>query len=129
MKLLVACTGAAIIAASGQALADGNQLLNWCQIAIQTADAPGVRANNDAFHAGYCSGIVGGVTAMHKFANKSAPPNVHICVPPNVPIAQEVRIVVKFLKDNPKMLNEDEPTLILLSMLDAFPCKAPPAQP
>ena len=41
-------------------------------------------------------------------------------MPDDVSYAQEVRIVVKYLKDNPKLLNKDNTTLVWLALEEAY---------
>ena len=44
-------------------------------------------------------------------------------VPTNADSDQLVRVVAKYLNDNPAKLNDPAGLLVTKSMLDAFPCK------
>jgi hypothetical protein len=105
---------------SGQVLADGNELLRQCQHTIKAAE---MEKSFDRFQAGMCLGMVQGVQSTVYFLSDDLNNDSKFCVPTKVSIGQLVRIVVKYLKDNPKLLNESETGLIWLALKDAYPCK------
>jgi hypothetical protein len=82
----------------------------------------------DAVDAGTCMGYLWGVHEMD-FAvqqweeNQKVKVMRHACVPSNASTAQIVRIVVKYLRDNPKDLNLPAAVLVTDAIRDAFPCK------
>ena len=91
---------------------DGNSLLPTCKAAIDSADNPTWRNSHEAFNAGYCIGLVKGVSF-------SSP---HVCPAKGVKFLQEARVVVKYLEDNPQILNLDETVLTETALSKAFPC-------
>ncbi len=106
-----------VIAGQAVCYADGNKLLSQCNAALSEPQ----RIN--FLDAGYCMGFLNGLTTttsiMTKVFNISRP----FCMPNNVTTGQSVRIVVKYLKDHPESLHEDEGFLAMLAFIEAFPCK------
>lgn len=107
---------------SGNAMADGNQLLTQCQAAVRALD--GLDTNNVGFGAGYCLGQVSGVMDMVGAFAEDLPAEFKVCIPrPGIQYGQGVRIVVQYLKDHPKFLHLENSILILKSFQSAYPCK------
>ena len=88
--------------------ASGNAFLRVCGKASMT---------DNEF--GYCHGYVYGVTEM--FAVGTLGKHV-FCEPNKVTRGQEYDIVVKFIRDNPKLAHAATANLIQWAMIDAFPC-------
>ena len=108
--------------ASGQAMADGNQLLGQCQAALRTMD--GVDKENPGFNVGYCMGQVTGVMDMLSVHSEEILVRYRPCTPDGgIQYGQGIRIVVQFLKENPKLLQLGASTLINMALKDAYPCK------
>ena len=102
----------------GQAMAvDGNQLLLQCQALIRSIESQGP----DTYASGHCLGVVQGVTDMLVLYQDKLPKK--FCVPSDVTYGQGVRIVVKYLQDNPKLLNNHDSVLVLAAYADAYGCK------
>jgi hypothetical protein len=112
---------------SGAAMAadarfDGNELLAQCQYYIKLIDG-GTARTDKHFDAGACGGFVQGVLATNIFYSDELKKDVKFCVPGTATYAQLVRVVVKYLKDNPKLLNESQVVLTWSALRDAYPCK------
>lgn len=110
---------------SGAAMAksgDGNELLTQCQYYIKLVDGGTVR-NDMHFDAGMCGGFVQGVATSTDHYSEFIPSKLKFCTPDTVTKSQLVRIVLKYLKDNPKDLNEGRMVLVWRAFLDAYPCK------
>lgn len=74
--------------------------------------------------AGSCLGMVEGVRNTMLILNSSLPEKMKICLPPTgIKNGQAVRVVVKYLNDNPEKLNEDSTLLTMLAIAHAYPCK------
>jgi hypothetical protein len=101
---------------------DGNELLRQCQYYIKLADGGAVRTDVH-FDAGECSGFVEGVVASTFFYSNDLKKDEKFCVPGTVTYSQSVRVVVKYLKDNPKQLNKSRTGLVWAALKDAYPCK------
>ena len=113
--------------ASGGAMADGNDLLRRCQIAVQSVDSPNTNLHltpKDGVEAGRCLGMVEGVWSTLKIYEDVTPKNHKVCLPnEGLKSMQAIRIVDKFLRDNPAKLNETETFLTILAFKQAYPCK------
>lgn len=118
ITLAVLFSSAAAIAE--QAKYDGNELLGQCQQYVKVADKEKIY---DQFDAASCGGFVQGVTGTVFFYSELLKNDDKFCVPDSATNGQVVRIVVKYLRDNPKLLNENKVTLVWLALRDAYPCK------
>jgi hypothetical protein len=107
---------------AAEASYDGNELLGQCQRYIKLVD--GGAARSDAhYDAGACGGFVQGVASTSAFYDEFIPIKLKFCTPDTATNSQLVRIVIKYLKDNPKTLNESRTVLVWRALLDAYPCK------
>lgn len=108
------------------ALNDGNSLLHRCQILLRMVDFPDDNYSNlEHLLAGSCAGtvssVVGRLATESAFGGKAL---AKLCPKVGGHIFQYVRIVVKFLSDNPQMLNRREGWLARNAFVDAYPCEA-----
>ncbi|NSX08777.1 hypothetical protein HTX81_09330 [Pseudomonas lini] len=120
--LLMAVALVGMLASSGAMAkgADGNELLTQCQSYIKMIDG---ETNFIAVDAGACGGFVQGVNSTVQFYSDVLKKEDRFCLSDGVTYAQLGRIVVKYLKDNPKQLNKDRTALVWLALIDAYPCK------
>jgi len=103
---------------------DGNSLLVNCQKFEQLEQEKD--KNNDLLSAaqiGTCMGTVNGVFETIILVNSVIPKDIQVCYPESITTGQHIRIVMKFLKDNPEQLHLNEAYLIRAAALKAFPCK------
>ena len=109
---------------------DGKTLLANCH-AAQQMDEVSPKLNSDEWSAGfYCLGFVQGVvdadniwqTAAKKALGSKAFPLVSYCVPDDVSWPQLVRILVKWLEDNPSKLNLSGYDVIHMALDKTYPC-------
>lgn len=109
-----------MMVSAGASATDGNDLLSDCNTAIRALDK---KANAD-YDVGYCLGIVQGVLGTASMLRETAPKYMRVCLPKSgVKGQQAIRVTVKFLEENPKLLNDDASMLVLLALTDAFPCQ------
>lgn len=99
---------------------DGNELLMQCQQYLKVADS---EKNYDVLAVGLCGGFIGGVNSTVLFYSDVLKKDDKYCMPDSVTNGQMVRIVVKYLKDNPKLLNNGRTGLVWSALRDAYPCK------
>ena len=106
------------------AWADGNFLLQNCLEAERLLER---KPSEIDVSAGYCIGMVQGVAQTMVFydlafktSGMDAPPT---CWPQPLKNQQLVRIVIKYLRDNPANLHAEPHILIMQSLRDAFKCK------
>jgi hypothetical protein len=104
-------------------MADGNKLLSECQAAVRFMDNNN-DVNNDEYGQGKCLGTVEGVIGMTMLLNGDLPKKLQMCYPKGgISNGQGIRILVKFLQENPKILNLDATVLTKVALADAYPCK------
>jgi hypothetical protein len=107
----------------GQALADGNKLLEHCQQAMRAMDKTAVSAD-EPMSIGRCFGMVEGVRNTLVILNSKLPDNLKVCFPKKgIDNGQAVRIVDKFLRDNPAMLDQPDTFLVMVAFKNAYPCQ------
>jgi hypothetical protein len=101
--------------------ASGNQFLATC------GDVPDmVHLTEMGFGcAAYVDGLMGGIAL---FADKGGIlEREQYCSPSGVTVGQAVRLLVKYIKDNPAIAHVETRMLMLSALVAAFPC--PPAPP
>jgi len=125
MKAWIGAVALVGLMASGAAMAaenkdDGNELLAQCQQYIKAMDG---EKYYDQIAAGLCGGFVPGVSGTVSYLYGDLKNEAKFCMPKSVTYGQTVRIVVKYLKDNPKRLNRGRVDLVWTALQDAYPCK------
>jgi len=82
-----------------------------------------------ALDTGYCAGYVAGITdfetmqvALEKREHVKSSA-VHFCRPETVPNGQIMKVIGKWLNDNPDKLHWRADTIIVKALSEAFPCK------
>lgn len=106
---------------TGMAIVDGNILFQDCNNAIKVFDNNNYATNyyqsNEQFtQTGICLGFVSASTDIYIITNT-------ICVPNNSTYEQYIRVVKKFLDNNPDKLSQPAANLTLMALIQAFPCK------
>lgn len=111
--------------ASGVALAtDGNDLLKSCKALLAATAKDPQPMNVGDFAQGTCMGVIEGVRTTMMVLNGNLDPELRTCLPPKgITNEQAIRIVVKYLEDNPAKLNEDRGVLTVIAYHQAYPCK------
>lgn len=124
MKAWVGATALVVILLSSVAQAtDGNTLLNDCQATIRLLDTKEA-SPNETIGIGQCFGMVEAVKSTLIIYDEQIPKKFRGCIPNGgINNGQSVRIVNKYLHDNPAKLNQDATVLIILAYKDAYPCK------
>ena len=102
---------------------DGSKLLDDCQEAIrfqENKNAPSINFSS----VNICTGYILGISDLHANFVSSVgcfdPP--FFCKPPPADLEQLVKIVVKFLKENPQDLHFQGSVLTMAALKEAFPC-------
>jgi len=113
---ILLCTSS--ICAAEERTYTGNELLNNCNNVIAGVEG----RSHDMFVGGYCLGYVDGIDdALNILPIENF--DRGYCRPKNVTAGQLVRVVVKYLKNHPEKLHENQFLLTLSALLNAFPCK------
>lgn len=101
--------------------ADGNKLLEACQDAENALDN---REMNIPVNAGFCVGLVQGVRHTLIYLNESLPNNMKLCFPDKgMQNSQAIRVVLKYLRNNPENLHMDETLLVMMAYASVYKCK------
>ena len=109
---------------------DGNVLLTNCHPALQMAEVSPKLSQDEWTAAFYCMGFVQGAmdadavwqTALTKALGAKAYSVVLYCAPQNVSWPQVIRVLVKWLEENPEKLNLSGYDVINFAMSKAYPC-------
>jgi hypothetical protein len=127
MKTIWLCAALYLLTApvwASTANMDGNDILRTCQLGIDSKASEMTTA--ELMHYMHCLGYIDGVVDMLALGT-TFPPDTHIgqiCTPEHGMQSQQiVRIVLKYLKENPEKLHERGDLLIAWAMQHAFPCK------
>jgi hypothetical protein len=105
----------------------GSFLLPFCEAALKLGPGstrtikPTATEIQETVGGSYCRGYVLGV--VDSLISVSATTDTTYCIPNNADNDQLVRVVGKYLNDNPGKLNEPAINIIINSVLAAFPCK------
>jgi hypothetical protein len=101
---------------------DGSELLRACTATVVQADG-GQLTVEQSVQSIWCSGYVGGFLdglAVMGWKGGSA----KVCLPrEGIENDQAIRIIVKYLRDNPAMLHQSGRVLIVVAIAEAFRCK------
>jgi membrane glycosyltransferase len=100
---------------------DGNTLILECQVAV---DMMGGEEAKDYWKAPICAAYITGMTDMALVYSFAKPKDKKFfCIPEEVTHEQNIRAVLKYLKDRPQDLHKPKGVLVLLALAEAFPCK------
>ncbi len=109
---------------------DGNFLLRECK---ETLNAT-YQQCEPAVSSMHCLGYIDGLVAMndiYKSTVLKGSSQALICLPKEkkLTVGELSRIVVKYLEDNPKQLQESAASLATVALSKAFPCKGSSTSP
>jgi hypothetical protein len=105
-----------------QAEGDGNELLEHCQVAVDYFDGD---ESKSVWKAHACIGYVTGMLDMNQaydsdeFKHKD---KKYFCRPQRASNGQIVRVVLKYLKNNPQNLHATKNYSVIIALKQAFPC-------
>jgi hypothetical protein len=72
----------------------------------------------EAVKVGECSGAIDAIFMLRRALDQS----IRFCPPPRVALGQNVKIVVKYLDDHPKQMNDDFTLLVVRAFNQVWPC-------
>ena len=127
MKILLALLILFGSYSTARAAGMGNDLLVECNLVVKNADG-GAMTSDQYQKAAHCLGIVEGVrdtlNLWQRDSKDSHFSTAHCtCTPDDVSNLQAVRVVLKYLQDNPDILHYSNTVLIALALQKAYPCK------
>jgi hypothetical protein len=102
---------------------DGMRFLRACGATVKQQDGANV-TNQEMLESLLCIGYVQGFTDSIAIAQTVSGNRLTVCLPKDgVVIDQSVRVFVKYLRDNPKILHESGRVSLYVALVQAFPCK------
>jgi len=121
---VVALVGAMTSSVTMAATEDGNTLLSSCKPILNLMNNEATRIIGSEAAAGECLGLTEGVRNTMMQLNSSLQPEMRTCFPTTgIQNGQAIRIVVKYLENNPEKLNQDKTLLTMLAYSQAYPCR------
>jgi len=104
-------------------------LLHQCQSSVKKFNKELIRADDSAqasASAAYCEGYVYAVTDAYMIGGISPNPKrpyfYEVCLPGNITREQVVRIVLKYMEDNPKALSSFSVAVVGAALASTYPC-------
>jgi hypothetical protein len=104
---------------------DGNALLQDCGIAVKQYDSPSAKKADPSAEdlvAERCRSYIWGATTVLRTLQLGKDGTRLLCVPATVRQEQAVRVVAKWLKDNPAKLHFPAEFAAVVALREAFPC-------
>lgn len=130
--IIVTCciyfTQPTVQALAADASKDGNMLLGLCGPFVDGLDNHLLKhQNTDSIANGYCIGYLSGIQSINRIMQFIPKSRNLFCIPKEngIPIDQLARIVVKYLRDNPSQLHQNDILLVITALETAFPCIPP----
>jgi Rap1a immunity proteins len=104
---------------------DGNRVLEYCTSSVQFMDNGSFSSGTQSTQASWCTGYVTGAMQALDLARRLSDMQDQRNYPclAGVASGQAVRVIVKYLRENPEKLQERAVTLSLAALQRAFPCK------
>src|SRR5262249_9802826 len=108
---------------------DGSEFLRQCNAAVRQMDGETLSAA-DQVDAIYCMGYLSGfidshtaeIGARRALQETTDQAKEIYCLPKAIEVGQLVRIVTKYLKENPKILNKRANVCVVYALVSEFPC-------
>ncbi len=102
---------------------DGSFYLRACGAAVKQSDG-GALSPEESATSIFCIGYVSGFLDAHSLATTQSGADKAICTPQRgISNDQAIRIFVKYLRENPKVLHESGRMSLFVALAKAFPCE------
>lgn len=103
------------------AQADGKMLLARCEQAERLLNDQRIE---DPVNASFCLGYVGAIWSALHILNSQLQPRQRACMPKDgIEVGQAIRVAIRFLRENPQRLAENEGVLVIAALRNAYPCR------
>jgi Rap1a immunity proteins len=101
---------------------DGSFYLQACSAAVKQSDGKSLSTEEEPT-AIFCIGYISGFLDAHSLTTTQSGAKKFICTPERgISNDQAIRIFVKYLRENPKILHESGRISLYVSLATAFPC-------
>lgn len=104
---------------ASSAVNTGADLLEKCDSYISYMGNKQIPDSNFSYRMGICQGFVDGVIYTHSVTRSGSP---IWCLPGSVNSDQIIRVLVKYIRDNPDAEQKNLGAVVLIAMVNAFPC-------
>ena len=113
---------ATVSAKSSNYVFTGKDMYESCTQAVTGLDKTG---DYDDHRFGVCAGYIAGIIDFHTVATtvESLPLDM-FCLPRNISTARVIRVVTRYLADNPDRHQDLAAYLVILALREAYPCPA-----
>jgi len=102
---------------------DGNRLLAECNLVIRMMDDGVAPSASEGPKVARCLGMMQGITSLNMVYQAKDRDSALFCLPSNgMSVGQAARIVVKYMRDNPSELHNEESLVAIAAFIDAYPC-------
>jgi Rap1a immunity proteins len=125
--LLLVATLSACSSARALTKVTGLTLLHDCRVTVRSIDDPARLTESEQSASDSCISYIQGLMDANEFwhgvdrLNHSA--TKHYCIERDTSLEQVIRILVKYLEETPKELNENGWVCLQAALLKDFPCK------
>ncbi len=110
-------------ASSSEVRASGNELLAECNLVIRMMDDGVAPSAREGPKVGRCLGMMQGITSLNMVYQVKDRDSALFCLPSNgISNGQAARIVVKYMRDNPSELHNEQSLVAIAAFIDAYPC-------
>jgi hypothetical protein len=97
----------------------GEDLLNKCGKSQKYLDNGNLTNLEEINQSTYCLGVLAGITGYNATMTELDRDHLY-CPPSGITTSQQVRVLVKFLENNPKLLNDNGFVLAVLALSKAY---------
>lgn len=117
-----------LLAYPGTAISDGKKLLRQCETIVNYKEGKDISKLTiaDTEEAMYCLGYIQGTMDMNHFYQTSIGDNAMFCLPnKEINNTEAAKLVIKYMREHPESLREEESFLVQSAFSERFPCKSP----
>jgi Rap1a immunity proteins len=104
----------------------GMNLLSSCEKWERIMDGQKITTSLDSsFDAGYCSGLINGISVTQILYSECLPQKnkYKVCWPKGTNTTQNIKVVLKYLREHPAELHLPDTMLIMKAFGEAYPCQ------
>ncbi|MDO8769385.1 MAG: Rap1a/Tai family immunity protein [Burkholderiaceae bacterium] len=102
---------------------DGNALLSVCGNFVNALDRGTRLSEKDVVTLAACTSYLRGFTHGVALLSREPQQGAGYCIDESIPSAQVARVLVKYLRENPKNLHLHPAVLTVQALREGFPCK------
>ncbi len=106
---------------SVETMADGNYLLQRCQLAVKAVGNPGMSKQRAAIS--YCFGLLQGVREVNRLYENKHGNDAYFCLgSQHLSHSETARLAVEYSQQHPQRLHQNESVLAVQALRQSYPC-------